>query len=334
MNDTHSHSDSSARPLLSIIVPVYNEESTFPGFLREITRVLSQVTENYELIFALDPCRDRTEELIEEANARDPRVKLLKFSRRFGQPAATWGGLCHAQGDAVVIIDCDMQDPPSLIPEMVRLWREGNKVVIPQRRTREGENIIKKTVAYTAYWLINKIASVEIPRNAGDFRLLDRRVVNELIKLREGHGFLRGLTALVGFKTTLLPFDRLPRAGGQGKYNPFTGSFRIGLNGIVAFSSTLLDIIAIAGIVLSFLAVLGAVVLAISKAIGAYEFATGVATLGVIMLLLFGLQFMALGVVGAYISRIYDEVKMRPKFIVDRSLGLEGRNPAAFDELR
>lgn len=327
MNAENAASGASVRPLLSVVVPVYNEENTFPGFLKEMSRVLAQVTEHYELIFALDPSRDRTEELIEQAHERDPRVKLLRFSRRFGQPAATWAGLCYARGEAVVIIDCDMQDPPALIPEMVRLWREGGfKVVIPQRRTREGENIIKKTIAYSAYWLINKIASVEIPRNAGDFRLLDRCVVNELIKLREGHGFLRGLTALVGFKTTLLPFDRLPRAGGQGKYNPLTGSFRIGLNGIVAFSSALLDFIAVTGIGLSFLAVLGAVVLAISKALGIYEFATGVATLGVITLLLFGLQFLALGVIGAYISRIYDEVKMRPKFIVERSLGVEDKD--------
>ncbi len=317
-------SQNSERPFkLSIVVPVYNEENTLPGFLTEMERVLASVTDNYEIIFALDPCPDRTEEMIEEAHKKDERIKLLRFSRRFGQPAATLAGIEYASGEAIVIIDCDMQDPPSLIPEMVRLWREeGYKVVIPQRRTRDGENFIKKAVAYSAYWFINKTACVNIPRNAGDFRLIDKRVAQELISLHESHGFLRGLTALVGFETKLLPFDRLPRAGGEGKYNPLTGSFKIGFNGIVAFSSALLNGIAILGIALFLLTILAAVVLAACKFFGWYEFATGLATIGIAMLLLASLQFLAFGVMGAYISRIYDEVKMRPKFIVERSLGL------------
>jgi dolichol-phosphate mannosyltransferase len=222
-------------PELSLIVPVYNEEKTVEAFLAAVQSALKPATDDYEIIFALDPSSDRTEELIMAARAGDDRIKLLRFSRRFGQPSATWAGLCYASGRAAVVIDCDLQDPPELIPEMRRLWlEEGWKVVIPQRRSREGENFVKRAVAYLGYWFINKTAVVEIPRNTGDFRLLDRRVIDELLKLKESHGFLRGLTAVVGFSTKLLPFDRQARQGGRGKYNPLTGSIQIGFNGVVA----------------------------------------------------------------------------------------------------
>ncbi|MDR2645907.1 MAG: glycosyltransferase family 2 protein [Holosporaceae bacterium] len=309
---------------LSIVVPVYNEEKTISIFLKTIQNVLKNITENYEIIFALDPSQDHTQELIEVANKIDNRIKLLQFSRRYGQPAATWAGLYYATGDAVIPIDCDMQDPPELISEMVRLWKdEGYKVVIPQRKSRKGENFLKKIISYMGYWFINKIASVDIPRNTGDFRLLDRKVVDELMRLRESHGFLRGLTSLVGFKTYLLPFNRLSRAGGKGKYNRITGNLRIGFNGIVAFSDFLLNMITVLGLTFSALSISGAAFMVCAKLFGWWEGVTGVATMLVMVLLLFGMLFLALGIMGAYISRIYDEVKMRPKFIVEKFLGLE-----------
>jgi dolichol-phosphate mannosyltransferase len=221
-----------------------------------------------------------------------------------------------------VVIDCDLQDPPDLIPEMVRLWREeGWKVVVPQRRSREGENFIKKTVAWLGYWFINKTAVVEIPRNTGDYRLMDRRVVEELLKLKESHGFLRGLTAVVGFPTKLLPFDRQARRGGSGKYNPLTGSVLIGFNGVVAFSGALLRMTGMAGFVMSALAVLAAAALTALKLLNLYDFATGLVTLGVLLLFLTGCQLLAMGILGAYVGRIYEETKERPKFIVDRTEG-------------
>src|ERR1043165_3887394 len=204
-------------PFLSVVVPVYNEEQVLPKFLAAMTPVLSQISPDFEIIFAADPCTDRTFEIIREAHRTDARIKLLALSRRFGQPAATMAGLAYARGQVVVVIDCDLQDPPSLIPEMVKYWRDGNKVVIPQRRSRSGEHPLKKLIAYIGYWFINKVANVRIPRNTGDFRLLDRRVVNELVKLHESHGFLRGLVAVVGFKTYLLPFDRDARDAEVGR---------------------------------------------------------------------------------------------------------------------
>jgi glycosyltransferase involved in cell wall biosynthesis len=309
--------------LLSIVVPVYNEEQTLPRFLATIRPVLAEVTEDYEIIFVADPCTDRTVEVIRAEHERDPRVKLLLFSRRFGQPAATTGGMTYANGQAVVIIDCDLQDPPRLIPEMVRLWRAGNKVVIPQRTSREGETLIKRVISYVGYWVINRIAIVPIPRNTGDFRLLDRRVVQEIIALRESHGFLRGLTSVVGFKTVLVPFERDARAAGQGKYNRLTGSLKIGFNGIVAFSDSLLRLMVVVGITMAGFALLAIPVVALLKAYDIYRFAQGLATMCILMLFLGGIQLIGMGLLGAYVGRTYEETKRRPKFIVDESLGFE-----------
>ena len=312
--------------LLSVVVPVYNEEQTLPRFLATIRPVLATVTEDYEIVFVADPCTDGTVELIRAEHERDPRIKLLLFSRRFGQPSATIGGMTYARGQAIVVIDCDLQDPPGLIPEMVRLWRAGNKVVIPQRTSRQGETLIKRVISYVGYWVINRIAIVPIPPNTGDFRLLDRRVVEEIVKLPESHGFLRGLTSVVGFKTVLVPFNRDARAAGAGKYNRLTGSLKIGFNGIVAFSDSLLRLMVVAGISMAGLALLAIPVVAILKAYGLYSFAQGLATMCILMLFLGGIQFVGMGLLGAYLGRTYEETKRRPKFIVDESLGFEGES--------
>ena len=327
--------------VVSIVVPVYNEEQSLQTFLSTLREVLDDVTAEYEIIFSADPCTDRTIDILKAEHARDPRVKLLLFSRRFGQPAATMGGLSVSQGEAVIVIDCDLQDPPALIPDMLRLWRSGYKVVIPQRRTREGEHFIKRMVAFSGYWLINKVAIVPIPRNTGDFRLLDRRVVDELVKLNESHGFLRGLTSIVGFKTYLLPFDRSARVAGNGKYNRLTGSLRIGFNGIVAFSDYLLNLMVTAGFTLAALSMALIVVVAALKYAGIFAFTTGLATVAILMLFLGGIQLLAMGVLGSYIGRIYDETKRRPKFIIDEAVGIapdtvheETARHAAIERLR
>ena len=207
--------------LLSLVVPVYREEKNVPEFLRRVRPVLSGITEDYEIIFALDPSPDRTEEAVLEERAKDLRIKLLKFSRRFGQPMATLGGLRYAGGDAVIVMDVDLQDPPELLAVMVARWREGNDVVLPQRRHRTGEPWIKRLIAATGYRIINRISEVPIPPNTGDFRLISRRVVDEVLKLRESHGFLRGMVAVVGFKQCLVPFDRPARFSGETNYNRF-----------------------------------------------------------------------------------------------------------------
>lgn len=308
---------------ISIIVPVYNEEFNLKNFLMHISKIISAITEYWEIIFILDPCPDRSEEIINNFCNNDSRIKLIKLSRRFGQPAATWAGLTYASGDVVIPIDCDLQDPPELIPEMLELWKQGYKVVIPQRKKRSGENIIKKSVACVGYWFINKTSEVNIPKNTGDFRLLDRRVVDELLKLKEAHGFLRGLTSVVGFKTTLVPFERPARFAGISNYNSFTGSIKIGFNGIISFSGTLLRLLAIFGIGMAVISILCAIILALLKLAHIWDFAVGVTTISVLLLFFTGCQFIALGILGAYIGRIYDEVKERPMFIVDYCIGLK-----------
>jgi len=308
--------------LLSLVVPVYKEEKNIPEYLRRVRPLLASVTEDYEIIFSLDPSPDRTEEVILEARAADPRIKLLRFSRRFGQPMATLAGMQYSQGEAVIVMDVDMQDPPELIAEMVAKWREGFDVVLPQRRQRTGEPWIKKIVAKTGYKVINKIAEVKIPPNTGDFRLMSRRVVNELVRLKECHGFLRGMVAVVGFKQVLIPFDRPPRFAGNTNYNRFLGSLRIGFNGIFCFSTYALTLSTLLGFIIAGFSFLLMAIYLFYKLMG-WEILWGNPTLVILISFLGGIQLISVGILGEYIGRIYEEVRERPKFIVDRAEGFE-----------
>lgn len=309
--------------LLSIVVPVYREEKNIPEYLRRVRPILGAVTEDYEIIFALDPSPDRTEDVILEERARDPRIKLLKFSRRFGQPMATLAGMQYSQGEAVIVMDVDLQDPPELIGAMVAKWREGFDVALPQRRQRTGEPWIKKLVAETGYKVINKIADVKIPPNTGDFRLMSRRVVQEVVRLKECHGFLRGMVAVVGFRTCLIPFDRPPRFAGETNYNRFFGSLRIGFNGIFCFSTYALTLSTQFGFLLAGGSFFFALLYLVAKLCDWLPFASGNPTIVILLLFLGGIQLISVGILGEYIGRIYEEVRGRPKFIVDRAEGFE-----------
>jgi dolichol-phosphate mannosyltransferase len=309
--------------LLSIVVPIYKEEKNVPEFLRRIRPILAGITEDYEVIFSLDPSPDRTEEVVLEERAADSRVKLLKFSRRFGQPMATLAGMQYSTGEAVIVMDVDMQDPPELIHEMVAKWREGYDVVLPQRRQRTGEPWLKKLVAGTGYKVINKIADVRIPQNTGDFRLMARRVVNEVVRLKESHGFLRGMVAVVGFKQCLIPFDRPARFAGETNYNRFFGSLRIGFNGIFCFSTFALTLSTQLGFLFAGGSFLAAILYAIAKLCGWLSFASGNPTIVILVLFMGGIQLISVGILGEYIGRIYEEVRSRPKYIVDRAEGFQ-----------
>jgi dolichol-phosphate mannosyltransferase len=308
--------------LLSIVVPVYREEKNIPEYLRRVRPILSGVTEDYEIIFALDPSPDRTEAVILEERANDPRIKLLEFSRRFGQPMATLAGMQYSRGDAVIVMDVDLQDPPELITEMVAKWREGFDVVLPQRRQRTGEPWLKKFVSAVGYKVINRIAEVRIPPNTGDFRLMTRRVVNELVRLKECHGFLRGMVAVVGFKQVLIPFDRPARFAGDTNYNRFLGSLRIGFNGIFCFSTYALSLSTLLGFVIAGFSFLLMAVYLFYKLMG-WEILWGNPTLVILITFLGGVQLISVGILGEYIGRIYEEVRDRPRFIVDRAEGFD-----------
>ena len=309
--------------LLSIVVPVFREEKNIPEFLRRIRPILGEITQDYEIIFSMDPSPDRTEEVVLEERLTDPRIKLLKFSRRFGQPMATLAGMEYSRGDAVIVMDVDLQDPPELIHDMVNKWKQGYDVVLPQRRARTGEPWLKKLVASTGYKVINKIADVKIPQNTGDFRLMTRRVILEVVKLKESHGFLRGMVAVVGFKQCLIPFDRPARFAGETNYNRFFGSLRIGFNGIFCFSTYALTLSTQFGFVIAAASFLIAMTYLVMKLAG-FPFPMGNPTMVILILFMGGIQLISVGILGEYIGRIYEEVRSRPKFIVDRAEGFKG----------
>jgi dolichol-phosphate mannosyltransferase len=309
-------------PELSIVVPVYNEEGNIPLFYSRVAAVLEAMAIDWELLFCVDPSTDRTENLIADLHAEQPRVKMLRFSRRFGQYMATLAGLEASSGEAVVVIDCDLQDPPELIPEMVEKWHEGFDVVYAQRRSRAGETPTKRLVAALGYRVIRKISDVDIPVDTGDFRLMSRRVVNHVVALKEGHGYLRGLVGFVGFRQTGVVFDREARASGAGNYNRLVGSISGGMNGVIGFSRYPLQVISVIGLSVSLVAFAVAVAYACLKLAGA-RFPVGNPTIVVLVLFLGGIQLLSLGVVGEYIGRIYDEVRQRPKYIVEQYLGWE-----------
>jgi dolichol-phosphate mannosyltransferase len=241
---------------------------------------------------------------------------------------ATLAGLQYASGDAIVVMDVDLQDPPELINDLVAKWREGYEVVLPQRRSRAGEPWPKRLVAATGYQFINKIADVRIPPNTGDFRLLSRRAVDELLRLKECHGFLRGMVALVGFRQCLIPFDRPPRRTGRSHYNRFLGSLRIGFNGIFCFSNYALTLATKLGFGVAGFSFLLTLVYLLFKLMS-WPIAWGNPTLVILVSFLGAVQLISVGILGEYIGRIYEEVRARPKFIVDRAEGFgAGRPPS------
>ena len=316
------HVEDTARRTLSVVVPAYKEEDNVARVYERLSAVLDGIGLEWELIFSVDPSPDRTEELVLALNERDPRVKMLRFSRRFGQPMATLAGLDASRGDAVVVIDCDLQDPPELIGEFVAQWHAGFDVVYGQRRTRAGETLPKRLVAWTGYKVINRIAEVEIPANTGDFRLMSRRVVDNVVALKEHHGFLRGLVGLVGFSQTSVPYDRDPRAGGDSKYNQVFGSLAIGINGLVGFSRYPLQLISIIGVAFSVIAFVVALVY-LGLKLGGVSFPIGNPTVVVAVAFFSGIQLLSLGIMGEYVGRIYDETRQRPKFIIESRHGFD-----------
>lgn len=302
---------------ISVIVPVYKEAANIKPFLERMEAVLAKMQLTYEILFCLDPSPDNTEEVIRHEIDRNPNIKLILFSRRFGQPAATIGGILHCEGETCVVIDVDLQDQPELIESLYQKLQEGYEVVYAKRRSRKGETLFKLIISYLGYKVINKLSDIEIPRNTGDFRIMTRRVIEELRRLNESHGFLRGLVAYVGFKQTFVEYDRDERFSGPGNYNRFTGSLKIGLNGLVSFSSRPLQMMSIAGAVLAGFSFLIGIWYVIQKLIDV-NLTPGLSTTILVVSFFSGVQLLCLGLMGEYIGRIYEEVKRRPLFIIDR----------------
>ncbi len=309
------------RPLISIVIPVLNERDLIERFIAELGTATRKLEYNFELIFVVDPSVDGTEELIENLAEQNDSIKMLRLSRRFGQPAATIAGLENCNGVAAIVMDVDLQDPPGVVPLLISEWEVGNKVVLAQRTTRTGEPYIKKLVSNFGYSFLNRFADVPIPPNAGDFRLIDRTVIEELKKFPEANAFLRGLVALVGFKSSTVFFDRPGRTLGKTHYNRFFGSFKIAFNGIVGYSSALLTMSTLIGILFSILAIILGTGYGVAKILGA-NFPIGNPTIVVAVLFVGGINLFAIGILGVYVSRVYDEVKQRPRYIIERKIGL------------
>ena len=307
---------------VSLVVPVFKEELSIRPFLQRVESTFHRMNLTYEIIFALDPSPDKTEEIILEEINRNRNIKLLVFSRRFGQPSATMAGILTCSGNTCVVIDVDLQDQPELIECLYSKLMDGYEVVYAKRRSRQGETLIKRFISHCGYSLINKLSDVQIPRNTGDFRIMTRRVIEELRNLNESHGFLRGLVAYVGFSQAFIEYDRDERYAGSGNYNRLTGSLRIGLNGLISFSSKPLFMMSIIGFIIAGLSfILGAWYVA-QKIIG-FELSPGLSTTVLLVSFFAGVQLLGLGLIGEYVGRIYDEVKRRPMYIVDRKINFE-----------
>lgn len=312
---------SSSNVDISIVVPVYKEAKNIGPFLARAEAVMEKMGVTYEVIFALDPSPDDTEAVIMREIERNPAVKLILFSRRFGQPAATMAGILYCTGAKCVVIDVDLQDPPELIEQLHTKLLEGYEVVYAMRRTRAGETLVKRAISHFGYTVINRLSDVQIPRNTGDFRIMSRRVIEELRKLSETHGFLRGMVAFVGFKQAAVEYDRDARLSGLGNYNRLTGSLRIGINGLVGFSSRPLQLMSLGGFMLAALSFMIGIFYVLQKLLG-FPLTPGLSTTILVVTFFSGVQLLALGLVGEYIGRIYDETKRRPPFIVDRMVNL------------
>jgi dolichol-phosphate mannosyltransferase len=301
------------RPSYSIIAPVFNEEGTLVEFHRRVSVVMDALDGPSELLLVFDGSRDRSPEIGEELRARDPRVKLIKFSRNFGHQIAITAGMDYAEGDAVVIIDSDLQDPPEVIHALVAKWREGFEVVYAQRATRAGETRFKLATAAAFYTLIQRLASISIPRDTGDFRLIDRKVVLALRQMREHHRFMRGLSVWVGYKQTGIRYDRAERYAGTTQY-PLRKMVKFASDAITSFSYVPLQLAMTLGFIVSALAIVSIPVVIVLRMLDA-SFFMGQASTLIAVLFLGGVQLIFLGVLGEYLGRIYDEVKQRPLYI-------------------
>jgi len=308
------------KPRYSIVAPCFNEEGVLHELHRRVCQVMDPTGEPWELVLVNDGSRDRTPEVMRELRAADPRVKVVDFARNFGHQIAVTAGLDYAQGDAVVVIDADLQDPPEVILPMIDRWKAGYEVVYAVRTKRKGETWFKEFTAKLFYRIIYRITDVDIPLDTGDFRLMDRKVVEALKRMRERHRFIRGMTSWVGFRQTGVEYERQERFVGETHY-PFRKMLKFALDAITGFSYAPLQLATYLGFTIAGLSAIGALLVIYARLfIGAAPF-HGQATTLVAVLFLGGVQLITLGIIGEYLGRIYDEVKGRPLYLVCEALG-------------
>jgi len=312
------------KPYISIVAPIFNEEDNIVEFYQRCKKTLLSVSEKWEIIFVDDGSSDKSLGILIELNRKDPNVKIIKLSRNFGKELALTSGLDLASGEVIVPIDSDLQDPPELIIDMIELWKKGYDVVLAVRSHRKNETWLKKTTATLFYKLIEKISETRIPRNTGDFRLIDRKVLNSVNELRETNRFMKGVFSWVGYTQTTIEYDRDGRYAGESKWN-YWKLWNFAIEGITSFSTFPLKIATYLGFLVSFGAIFFLLFIVFRTLFYGVD-VPGYASTLTLILFLGGLILMFLGIIGEYIGRIYLEVKERPLYIIESSLGFTKEN--------
>ncbi len=308
------------RPLVSVVIPCFNEEEVIGETVRRLRKLCDELTDfRTELIFVDDGSRDRTRALLRQAATDDPRIRLVAFARNFGHQIAVTAGLDTAQGDAIVLIDADLQDPPELIPEMLKKWQEGYDVVYGTRTERPGESAFKLATARAFYRILNRLSDVPIPLDTGDFRLVSKVVADQLRAMPERDRFVRGMVSWVGFKQTPMPYARAERFAGSTKY-PLKKMLRFATDGILSFSTKPLQISIGLGMFCAILAIIG-ILYSLYLRMFTSHWVEGWTALMITILFLGGVQLISIGILGEYVGRIYNESKQRPLYIVEEYLG-------------
>ena len=303
------------KPRFSVVAPIYNEESLIEEFYRRVHAVMESLGEPWELVLVDDGSRDHSPDLLDQFHAQDPEhVVVLHFARNFGHQLAITAGMDYARGDAVIVIDADLQDPPEVIADLIAKWREGYEVVYAVRAEREGETWFKLFTANLFYRLIQILTDVTIPLEAGDFRLLDRQVIEILRQMRESHRFVRGMVPWIGFRQTGVPYKRFARTAGESKY-PFHKMFRLALDAVTGFSLLPLKLATWTGTVAALTGLVLALILLVLRLNGNAPLA-GQGLTASLVLLMSGVQLWGMGILGEYLGRIYDEVRRRPLYII------------------
>jgi polyisoprenyl-phosphate glycosyltransferase len=316
------------RPLLSVVIPCLNEEQVLSKTHSQLVRVLNEAPVGFEVIYVDDGSTDSTAEVLRALQAQDPHTRVVRFSRNFGQQIAITAGLEHASGDAVVIIDADLQDPPAVIFEFLGKWMDGYDVVYGVRKEREGETQFKLWTAKLFYRLIGQLSDTRIPVDTGDFRLMDRRVVDALLSMPERDRFVRGMVGWLGFSQTAVAYHREPRVAGDTKYSLFK-MIRFALDGIFSFSIFPLRLATWIGFAASGLAILGIIIVLLDKYFAVPGMVKGWSSTVIAVLFIGGVQLICLGIIGEYVGRIYGESKRRPLYVVRERIGFETQGQAS-----
>ena len=308
---------------ISFVIPMYYEEEVAEECYKRVSKVIEKLFEEYdgEIIFINDGSKDRTLKILEKIAEKDKNVKVISFSRNFGHQSAVTAGLKYTIGDAVIIMDADLQDPPELIPDMLKKWREGYDVIYGKRRKRKGESAFKLLTAKTFYATLNKLSDVEIPKDTGDFRLVDRKVVDVVNALPEHNKFLRGLFSWVGFKQYAYEYDREERQAGKTKY-PLSKMIKLASDGVMSFSTKPLEFVGGLGIFSIVVSIIILIYSILSYALKWNNLTAGWTSLMCTITFLGGMILVSLWMIGEYIARIYDETKQRPEYIIEKTINI------------